>query len=168
MTWRRMGPPRAIKHYSGYNLHLGKSLHRYLLEERRIFGTRITQHMLFSMSISGSSQHAAPGTIVHGAVYAHQLLNSNVFWLLQKKVQMLRKTESNSTRGEHTEPAAQVCSGSHSEAWARLVAPWRCLRKYPAHWLPRWAPALPWMQQPSVKATPKSVCCCSGVLLMPS
>ena len=44
-----MGPLRAIKSYSGYNLHLGKSLHRYLLEVQRIFRTRITQHMLFSM-----------------------------------------------------------------------------------------------------------------------
>jgi len=49
-----MSPLRAIKYCSGYNLHLGKSLHCYLLEDRRIFRTRITQHVLFSMSISSS------------------------------------------------------------------------------------------------------------------
>lgn len=98
MTWRRMAPLRANKHCSGYNLHLGKSLHRYLLEVQRIFRARITQHMLFSMCISSSSQHTAPGTIGRGAVYAHQLLTSNVVWPLQNKVQLLRKVQSDSTR----------------------------------------------------------------------
>lgn len=76
--------------------------------------------------------------------FEHISAHHQHFWPLQNKVQVPRKVQSDNR-------TAQGCSSSPSEAQVALVAPWRCLRKYPINRLPHWAPTLPWEHENHAK-----------------
>lgn len=79
----------------------------------------------------------------------------NIFWPLHDKVQVPQK-------GQSANRTAQGCSRAPSEAPAALVAPWRCLIKYPIN-----APLSPHSALGAAKPPQKNICYCPGVLVIP-